>query len=710
LTTPVAGNGWSEVLRRRRRLTRIGLPCVVAIVFLVAGGGRAGYLSATLPDHPDAEQVELYGNFETLGVIADVPAGMKPEDVSGMRCAVWLDGRWAPAQELVQVGANPWFATSLFWLAPDSEYLVRVEVLDRAGRVAATWHKKGRTRAEVSVPATSHTIHVAVDGNDAGPGTPEQPLATIGHALTRAAPDTTIEIHGGTYHEGEIRLPVGGTAEGAVVIRASQGAKVVISGADPGLADPAGWRAEEQGLYSHPLQGPCGYVSATVRASGEDIRLLPVKSLDDLKKRVYAGQGPFREVGIRGAYFCDGRTIHIVPPAKMAGLELHVARHTRGLSMENCNHVYLEGLEFRHYGRERYNCAVFAYACSDLLFQKCAVHFCNTGFWFKDQCDRVTVQDCRFTDATQGWKFDMLKQGGGYHNEVESGGVNADGSFSGRGLVVRRNHIEGLFDGVHLCPWSKDTARTNEIDFYDNRVFDVADDFIETDGFSRNVRIFDNYMRKSLSGISVAQALDGPTFILYNVIADCGMARAGIVDGYEGYPFKTNGGSGADVGSGPIFFYHNTSFTRDERSSAILIKKAKWRKITFRNNIWCGGKAGFESWRADFSPIDFDYDNLHVASDPGALFKLQYRQLIPTLEEVRRQFGCLKNGISADPCFENAAQGEFRLRAGSPCVDAGVALPGINERRIHGKAPDMGAFEYAGDTPRGAGAREEGNR
>jgi len=204
--------------------------------------------------------------------------------------------------------------------------------------------------------------------------------------------------------------------------------------------------------------------------------------------------------------------------------------------------------------------------------------------------------------------------------------------------VIRRNHIEGLFDGVHLCPWRKDTARTNEIDFHDNRVLDVADDFTETDGFSRNVRIFDNYMRKSLSGISVAQALDGPTFILYNVIADCGMARAGIMDGYEGYPFKTNGGSGADIGSGPMFFYHNTSYTRDDRSPAILIKRAKWRKITFRNNIWCGSKVGFESWRRDFSPIDFDYDNLHVASDTGVLFKLQYRQLIPTLEEVFSHF------------------------------------------------------------------------
>lgn len=368
---------------------RISCLCVVLIVSLVARFSRtervpketppesvpARVIPVLLPDHPNAEQVELYGNFETLGVIADVPEGMKLEDVSSMRCAVWRDDDWAAAHALVQVGANPWFATSLFWLTPDTEYLVRVEVLDQAGTVVATWYRKGRTRAEVTVPTTTNTIHVAVNGNDSSSGTPDKPVATVGHALTMIAHDTTTKIHGGTYHEGDMHLPVGGTAEGAVVVRAAKGDRVVISGADPDLTDPAGWEAGEHGLYSHAFQGSCAYASATVRASGEDIRLLPAKSLDDLKKRVYTGQGSFHEAGIRGAYFCDGKTIHIVPPANMTGLELHVARYTRALNMENCNHVYFEGLEFRHYGREQYNCAIFGYACSDLLFQKCAVHF-----------------------------------------------------------------------------------------------------------------------------------------------------------------------------------------------------------------------------------------------------------------------------------------------------------------------------------------------
>jgi hypothetical protein len=41
---------------------------------------------------------------------------------------------------------------------------------------------------------------------------------------------------------------------------------------------------------------------------------------------------------------------------------------------------------------------------------------------------------------------------------------------------------------------------------------------------------------------------------------------------------------------------------------------------------------------------------------------------------------------------------DFRLRAGSKAVDAGVALPTINDD-FTGKAPEIGAFEYRKPVP-----------
>ena len=57
--------------------------------------------------------------------------------------------------------------------------------------------------------------------------------------------------------------------------------------------------------------------------------------------------------------------------------------------------------------------------------------------------------------------------------------------------------------------------------------------------------------------------------------------------------------------------------------------------------------------------------------------------------------------LSSDPMFENAANGDFRLQTGSPCIDAGINLLAVGSvdldgnPRIQGTRVDMGAYEYA---------------
>jgi hypothetical protein len=78
---------------------------------------------------------------------------------------------------------------------------------DTAGTQASTTDAASEDSSEASsgepdVPPDvidEDAFYVAVDGDDANPGTLEQPFATIGHAIAVVAPDGTIYVRGGTY-------------------------------------------------------------------------------------------------------------------------------------------------------------------------------------------------------------------------------------------------------------------------------------------------------------------------------------------------------------------------------------------------------------------------------------------------------------------------------------------------------------------------------
>ena len=161
-----------------------------------------------------------------------------------------------------------------------------------------------------------------------------------------------------------------------------------------------------------------------------------------------------------------------------------------------------------------------------------------------------------------------------YSGEVETGLVIVTNTYSGRGLVVRRNHIDSTFDGSGIAPFGGYTGTsTAETDFYDNTILNIGDDVSEIDGYARNYRFFRNYTRGSLSGISLAQALDGPTWIVRNRIIDAGICEARrstatkvILENQRRHRLPV------EIGSGPTFLYHNTAYTTDAERSAIRVQ------------------------------------------------------------------------------------------------------------------------------------------
>ena len=58
------------------------------------------------------------------------------------------------------------------------------------------------------------------------------------------------------------------------------------------------------------------------------------------------------------------------------------------------------------------------------------------------------------------------------------------------------------------------------------------------------------------------------------------------------------------------------------------------------------------------------------------------------------------DNMMTNPCFANAAAGDYRLRSGSPCIDAGVAGSSVGTTdlsggmRVRGRGVDIGCFEF----------------
>lgn len=97
--------------------------------------------------------------------------------------------------------------------------------------------------------ATAREIHVAKTGNDAHPGSRENPYLTISKAAAVAEPGDTITIHAGTYREW-VQPRRGGRDENhRIVYRAAAGEEVLVKGSE--RIDS--WVPQGQGIWKAEL-------------------------------------------------------------------------------------------------------------------------------------------------------------------------------------------------------------------------------------------------------------------------------------------------------------------------------------------------------------------------------------------------------------------------------------------------------------------------
>ncbi|MCS7024355.1 MAG: hypothetical protein NZV14_06105 [Bryobacteraceae bacterium] len=282
----------------------------------------------------------------------------------------------------------------------------------------------------------------------------------------------------------------------------------------------------------------------------------------------------------------------------------------------------------------------------------------------------------------------------------------------GQGHVIAHNAIAYFHDAISIStygtPEPDPERRASSIDIYNNDMHLFNDDFIETDGGVHNIRVFQNRgVNAAQGGYSSQPIFGGPAYFIRNILYH---VPTGVAFKFSAKPAG-------------LFVYHNTII-----SEHLVGEPAA--NMHFRNNLFLGRdtpERGILTLANATDRYSSDYNGYR----PNRGVKAQYRFLAPkpgeilyepsksdwqefsTLAEFRRATGQEMHGIEVDfDIFENLAPPDparrhavyhamdlnFRLKAGSKAVDAGVVIPTVNED-FTGAAPDLGALELGKPEP-----------
>ena len=286
----------------------------------------------------------------------------------------------------------------------------------------------------------------------------------------------------------------------------------------------------------------------------------------------------------------------------------------------------------------------------------------------------------------------------------------------GQGHVVCHNYIAYYHDAITIDTHGRPEGGPGEhcasIDFYNNDIFVMADNFIETDGGAHNIRVYNNRgINVYHSALSSQPVFGGPAYFIRNVVHTSGDSLK--------FSARPTG----------MVVYNNTFCTET--------RVRQYSNGQFRNNLFMGHLPDQPtlSSMSYTSYTSFDYNGYRIKPDAKPLFQwaqptdrlqdftLTSRgtkdgpgngtQWFQSLEAFSAATGQEKNGVMLDyDVFEGVEpldpktgrvsykleELDFRLREGSAAVDAGCELPTLTDGFI-GDAPDLGAYERGKPLP-----------
>ncbi|RPH50710.1 MAG: hypothetical protein EHM91_01785, partial [Planctomycetota bacterium] len=357
---------------------------------------------------------------------------------------------------------------------------------------------------------------------------------------------------------------------------------------------------------------------------------------------------------------------------------LDAAGHENVLSLTGLQHLHLEDLSTVK-GRN----AVLASGVEGLVVRRCTI----TGYGYsgihvvagkKGGCRDWTISD-NVISGPANW--------GGGRKESSYGIVAA-----GPGHVFSYNRISNNWDGISLAGGGEKGGaepRTLSVDIYGNDFLQCTDDGVECDYSWHNIRVFRNRLVNTFSTLSFQPIYGGPGYFLYNEMYNT-----------TNKPFKLH------VDPSGVIVAHNTC-----ASGVEAFYGGGFRNAVFRNNLLLGveGERGGYALSTQAQRLDMDYTgwNRPSAANFLKLNNVRYSDPAAFTEDTGsgKHDVLLDWDVFADPTVPpgplktaDPAKINLSLRPGSKAVDAGVALPGINDGFV-GAAPDLGCMEVGKPAP-----------
>ncbi len=383
----------------------------------------------------------------------------------------------------------------------------------------------------------------------------------------------------------------------------------------------------------------------------------------------------------------------------------------RYFNIAAADYLYFEGITVRD-TRIAFYCGLQGLqACTGLTVKNCRMEDVQYGILAQDgRSENFYIADNVFIGRNPSDRFNP--QSSGSSGRTEAGyAVN----LAGKGHVVCYNYVANFWDGINVFtnsladPVSGQQSRA--IDFYNNDIYNINDNFIETDGGYANIRVFRNRCFNAMSQpLSVQPVYCGPVYWIRNIVynASRGAETFKMVDGDN------------------VIMYHNTSTCHNSHYTL----GSNFKYIDSRNNLFMGptefvterqkerGLPIFLIMHDDERSI-VDYNALRPGLDVPNMFLLKTEEdevYANTLKEFSKKTGFMRHGIyvmdynmfmdAPEPDHVPSNEGklydpeniDLRPEKNAPVIDKGCVITGINEN-FTGKAPDIGAYEAGKDVP-----------